>query len=131
MLLDTSGLFFILDPNDPGHSRASALFRGAFRRITHNYVLAELVALASARRVPRPRALQFMGELRRNPLIRTVFVDEALHDNAFELLNRRKDKAWSLCDAVSFLVMEAQDEIEALTTDHHFEQAGFVRLLTP
>ena len=43
----------------------------------------------------------------------------------------RLDKAWSLCDAVSFVLMLRTGEMEALTTDHHFEQAGFVRLLKP
>jgi predicted nucleic acid-binding protein len=36
---------------------------------------------------------------------------------------------WSLVDCASFVVMRQQGIVEALTTDHHFEQAGFVRLL--
>src|SRR5439155_1580181 len=34
-------------------------------------------------------------------------------------------------DAVTFLLMTQFGETEALTTDHHFEQAGFIRLLEP
>ena len=45
-----------------------------------------------------------------------------------DLLQQRPDKEWSLCDAVSFLLMPAHGVQDALTTDHHFEQAGFVRL---
>lgn len=41
----------------------------------------------------------------------------------------RLDKSYSLCDAISFLVMRQRGLSEALTTDHHFEQEGFVRLL--
>jgi len=67
-------------------------------------------------------------------------VDYGLHDRAMALLNQRSDKVWSLlnqpsdkvwslCDAVSFVVMNERGIGEALTTDHNFEQAGFVRLL--
>ena len=41
------------------------------------------------------------------------------------------DKTYSLCDAVSFLLMRERGITEALTTDRHFEQEGFVRLLQP
>ena len=56
-------------------------------------------------------------------------MDESFHRAAMRLLERRLDKAYSLCDAVSFLQMEEYAVIEALTTDHHFEQAGFQALL--
>jgi uncharacterized protein len=36
---------------------------------------------------------------------------------------------WSLTDCISFAVMSQQGLAEALTADHHFEQAGFVVLL--
>jgi hypothetical protein len=39
------------------------------------------------------------------------------------------DKSYSLCDAVSFVLMRRHGLTEALTTDHHFEQEGFARLL--
>ena len=38
------------------------------------------------------------------------------------------DKDWSLVDAASFIVMRPLGITEVLTTDHHFSQAGFVRL---
>ena len=41
----------------------------------------------------------------------------------------RFDKNYSLCDAVSFILMRRRGLYEALTTDHHFEQEGFRRLL--
>lgn len=39
------------------------------------------------------------------------------------------DKDWSLTDCISFVVMEQHGISEALTADHHFEQAGFTVLL--
>jgi len=44
---------------------------------------------------------------------------------------QRLDKTYSLCDAVSFVLMRQYGYTEALTTDHHFEQEGFHRLLQP
>jgi len=47
------------------------------------------------------------------------------------MLLDRLDKTYSLCDAVSFVLMRERELTEALTTDRHFEQEGFVRLLKP
>jgi predicted nucleic acid-binding protein len=46
-----------------------------------------------------------------------------------DLYRRRPDKAWSVTDCISFVVMEGDGIREALTGDQHFEQAGFVALL--
>jgi predicted nucleic acid-binding protein len=53
----------------------------------------------------------------------------ALHLKAIELYSQRPDKEWSLTDCVSFITMQEHGLAEALTGDHHFEQAGFVALL--
>jgi len=45
------------------------------------------------------------------------------------LLAGRADKTYSLCDAVSFVLMHRRRISEALTTDRHFEQEGFRRML--
>lgn len=131
MLLDTSGLLCFHHRGEPQHADAVAFLQTAIFRVTHSYVLAEFVALAGARRLPRRQAISFVAELGDNPLVEVVYVDEALHRDALTLLLRRPDKAWTLCDAVSFRLMERHGISEALTTDVHFEQAGFVRLLRP
>ncbi len=131
MLLDTSGLLCFHHKAERRHADAVQLFRAAPLRVTHNYVLAEFIALAQARGLPRKPALDFLTELEANSAVEVVFVDPDLHAAARKLLRRRLDKDWSLCDAVSFFLMGARGLIEALTTDHHFEQAGFVRLLRP
>jgi predicted nucleic acid-binding protein len=129
MLLDTSGLLCLHNRAEPFHAQARTLYGAARVRLTHSYVLAEFVALANARRLPRVAALTFVVDLVENPDIETVWVDEALHREAMALLFARQDKTYSLCDAVSFVLMRQRRLTEALTTDHHFEQEGFQRLL--
>ncbi len=131
MFLDTSGLLGYLDPTEPRHRDAFDFLIAAPRRVTHNDVLAELVALAQTRGLPRRPVLAFLEAATEGNFVEVVFVDEGLHRAAVGLLSRRLDKSYSLCDAVSFILMESRGLREALTTDHHFEQAGFVRLLRP
>ena len=101
-------------------------------RLTHNYVIAELVALALVRGFAREPLLDFLADLESDDVaIELVFIGPKLHSDAVDLLRRRPDKSWSLCDAVSFMLMAERGIHEALTTDHHFEQAGFARLLRP
>jgi predicted nucleic acid-binding protein len=129
MVLDTSGLLCLHHKEEPHHRRARALFRSARSHLTHSYVLAEFVALTQTRRLPRGRALRFLRELISNPAIEIVWVEEELHETAMKLLEARLDKSYSLCDAVSFVLMRQRGLFEALTTDHHFEQEGFRCLL--
>jgi predicted nucleic acid-binding protein len=48
---------------------------------------------------------------------------------AMTLYRSRPDKAWSLTDCFSFIVMDCEGLKDALTADRHFEQAGFRALL--
>ena len=130
MFLDTSGLLCYLDGAQSGHDESARLMLSARRMLTHSYVLAELVALAHVRGLPRPTILEFLAELEGDLGIKVVYVDEELHHAAVDVLSHRLDKTYSLCDAVSFILMERRGLREALTTDHHFEQAGFVQLLS-
>lgn len=52
-----------------------------------------------------------------------------LREEGVRLYRDRPDKAWSLTDCVSFVVMRERGLTRALTHDHHFEQAGFEPLL--
>lgn len=130
MLLDTSALLCLLHQPEPFHQEACQAYQtAAAARLTHSYVLAEFIALAQARRIPRPTALEFVTDLVANPDIETVWVNEILHDKVMALLRVRLDKTYSLCDAVSFVLMRERGVREALTTARHFEQEGFCKLL--
>ncbi|MFN7944810.1 MAG: PIN domain-containing protein [Blastocatellia bacterium] len=129
MFLDTSGLMCLLDHRDHRHVKALEFYRPARIRIISSYVLAEYVALAQVRGMPRRQTLEFSAEILEDKTVEIVWVTESLHLRALQLLRARQDKTYSLCDAVSFVLMRDYGIHEALTTDRHFEQEGFTRLL--
>lgn len=131
MLIDTSGWLCMLHKDEPEHANAVRLYKEAPVRVTHSYILAEFVPLAQVRKFPRQSNLTFTQRILDDAEVKLIWVDENLHRQAVQLLLDREDKTYSLCDAVSFLVMRNNDIAEALTTDKHFKQEGFVRLLKP
>ena len=66
--------------------------------------------------------------LEANPVVEVVAGDLWLPET-LRFYEQRPDKAWSLTDGLSFVVMQELGLTEALTGDHHFEQAGFRALL--
>lgn len=70
-----------------------------------------------------------MAGVRASAHFQTVPLSTELLDAGLALMGKRTDKDWSLTDCISFVVMERNGLHEALTGDHHFEQAGFNALL--
>ena len=64
-----------------------------------------------------------------DPRITVVAFQAEWVSAAVELYQTRPDKNWSLTDCLSFAVMEQRQITEALTTDHHFEQAQYKALM--
>ena len=126
---DTSGWASFFLEDDPHHAKAYSLIKQWKQQnrnvVTTNYVLSELVPLFVRMGVPRKSGLNYIDVLRTSDWVEIVHVDE----KAWQLLANRLDKEWSLVDAVSFVVMQEREMTDALTADHHFEQAGFQRLL--
>jgi len=61
--------------------------------------------------------------------VKLIAADTVTFNAGLDLYRQRVDKDWSLTDCISFAVMQRMSLIDALTTDHHFEQAGFNVLL--
>jgi predicted nucleic acid-binding protein len=131
MLIDTSGFFCLYNEDEDNHDEALEHYDKARIHITTNYILAEYVALALIRGSSRRDTIEFSQRILYDDEVKIVWVDEDLHRRAIELLQKRTDKTYSLCDAVSFIIMRERGINEALTTDKHFEQENFVRLLKP
>jgi predicted nucleic acid-binding protein len=61
--------------------------------------------------------------------VEIIPLNDDLWRRGWELYCKRMDKAWSLTDCVSFVVMTDRGLMDALTTDDDFRQAGFRAVL--
>ncbi len=129
--LDTYVLFAWVKPDEPHHSEAQIYFNQANQRyLTTEWILLEFADGMSSPR-NRMRAVKIIEKLRVAPKIEIIPFDDAIYAKGFELFASRADKAWSLTDCISFVVMTERDITEALTADHHFRQAGFIPVFLP
>ena len=92
--------------------------------MTTEWVLLEF-ADAFSQSSTKPFAIEAIKRIHRLPMFLIVGFDPAVYQTGFDLYEGRSDKDWSLTDCISFAVMSQRGLSEALTADHHFEQAGF------
>jgi uncharacterized protein len=122
---DTFALIAWLNPRDNAHAVVAAHLDGfTGRLVTTEWVLMELADALSAPEA-RATAVAFLQAVRADPLFDVVGYVPTVYQTSFDLFAARRDKGWSLTDCISFGVMTERGLSEALTADHHFEQAGF------
>ena len=92
--------------------------------VTTQWVLTE-VADAFAESHIRRQIKAGFDSLAEDPATRVIEVSPEYFVRGMKLYDERPDKAWSLTDYISLVVMADEGLTEALTRDHHFEQAGF------
>jgi predicted nucleic acid-binding protein len=97
-------------------------------RVTTDFVLVE-VGDALCRQGNRDVFGRFYRWIHEQPGTTIVPATRQLPADGVHLYNHRRDKDWPLTDCISFVVMEDEGILEALTGDRHFEQAGFKALL--
>jgi len=122
----------LLNPRDFLLGRASAIsgkLSGSCI-VTTDLVLTEVLnSCAGATARMRTDAAKSIRSLRANGMVIVEVLTPEYFDAALDLYSKRTDKAWSLTDCLSFMVMERYGIHSALTSDRHFEQAGFKALL--
>lgn len=126
---DTSYYIALLNPADDSHDRAVRLAERVVAPIViTEYILIKLGNAFSGPRL-RPLFVSVYESIQADPNTTIIPASSALLGRGFDLFRRRMDKEWSITDCVSFVVMREHGIEEALTTDHHFGQAGFNALL--
>ena len=65
----------------------------------------------------------------RNPRVTVVPQNRRTFSQSLAFYKARPDKGYSLTDCRSMLLMHERRLSDALTTDRHFEQEGFIALL--
>jgi uncharacterized protein len=123
--VDAFALIAWLNPRDEFHKFvAEYLDRFTGRLVTTEWVLMEVADALSAP-TARGTVVAFLQAVRADPLFDVVGYDFQSYEAGFNLFAARPDKGWSLTDCISFAVMTERGLSDALTADHHFEQAGF------
>jgi uncharacterized protein len=134
IFVDTCCWIAILNKKDALSGKARDSLRKAknegAKLVTSEMVFVELLNMfADFGETWRQKVAEFVDDMYER---QDTIVVEQNHESFIEALKyyiKFTDKKWSLTDCASFVVMGRSGITEALTDDHHFEQAGFVCLM--
>lgn len=129
IFVDSFYLLALFNGRDAAHERAVA----ASKQLQDDLISTDWVFVETADALCDPVNRRgcglFVDDLRRSSRFEIEPASRELFDAGWELYKKRPDKEWSLTDCISFVVMQNRGIADALTGDHHFEQAGFRALL--
>ncbi|MDO9303390.1 MAG: PIN domain-containing protein [Anaerolineales bacterium] len=132
VFLDTAFAIALSSETDALHEKALSLAEEIesqnIRLITTRAVMLE-IGNALSRNVFRKTSVEILSALELDGNVTIIPLTEELYQNARSFYSSRMDKEWGLTDCVSFVVMKQFEIGEALTSDHHFQQAGFTALM--
>jgi len=130
--LDAAFVIALSAITDHYHQKAEILSKQieteAIPLITTRAVILE-IGNALARLRYRAAAIELLDSLEEDPNVEIIPLSEELYSQAMELYRQRPDKEWGITDCISFVVMQEYGLTDALTTDEHFNQAGYRALL--
>ncbi|HYV97293.1 MAG TPA: PIN domain-containing protein [Gemmatimonadaceae bacterium] len=132
VFVDTAGFLALWDASDEHHRAAvrikNDLVTAGRSFLTSDYVVDESATLLLMRHSHRAAA-DFLETIEKTSAVRIEWISPDRFRAAASLFRRHHDKTWSFTDCVSFVTMRELQLRDALTTDRHFTQAGFIPLL--
>lgn len=132
VFLDTAYAIALANMKDEFHAKAVQLAKQLrtqkTKLVTTRAVLLEIGNALAGQRF-RVAAVKLLDALEADPTVGIIALTDGLYAQALNLYRTRPDKEWGLVDCLSFVVMRERKLRSALTTDMHFQQAGFRVLL--
>ncbi len=126
---DTTFFLAVVNPDDVWHDLAVKLSQARSGMV----VLTEFVLVEIGNTLRkgwlRPYFIGLARHMQSDPEHQIVPASPELIERGMVLYEKRPDKEWSLTDCISFVVMTELEITDALSSDKHFEQAGFNILL--
>ena len=132
VFVDSSGLYALADRSDSYHAQAEErvrkLIESGARLVLTDYIVDEACTLAKVR-AGSDAALRLLEIVERSRAIDMVWIGIEHFEAAKALFRKHADHGYSFTDCASFVVMDKLRIRDALTSDHHFVEAGFRILL--
>jgi predicted nucleic acid-binding protein len=130
--IDSGGFYALINSQSPQHGAAVAFMEKARKArrcaVTSDYILDETATLFRARKLFHlAPALFDLAE--KSAALETVRVNGEFFSQAKKLFLKYHDHDFSFTDCSSFVLMREMKLKEALATDGHFREVGFVPLL--
>ena len=125
IFLDASFWIAYRDEREIQHDQAQRILSEVFRRRLHFVTTLPVLCETHAHFSRSQKKKQMIiRDFEANPLVRIEEITHSDQQQAFELLRRHADKSYSLCDAISFVIIGRLGLRQALSFDDHFRQFG-------
>ncbi len=132
VFVDTSAWIALLNKRDGLHLSAKSVMSDLRQQnawlLTTDLIFIE-VADALGKPPMRQTTIAYLNRWRSFQNLDIVPINKIPLEEAWSLYYQRLDKDWGLTDCTSFVVMRQENITHAFTSDRHFEQAGFVKML--
>lgn len=132
IFIDTAAWIALLNTSDALQQQAFQVMNQLKQQkaslVTTEFVLLEVADALSTPNV-RTKTITFVNGLRKLNILQIIPISQTLLNNGWQLYSQRLDQEWGLTDCTSFVAMTQQQILIAFTSDRHFQQAGFIKLL--
>lgn len=130
VIADTSGLYALVDRNDPHHSKAVIFLKnqvGIGSLLVSNHIFDETMTTVKGR-LGMQVALQLGLRLRNSRFVELMIFSAAEEQESWRLFSQYTDKNWSYTDCTCLVLAQRYNIQQAFSFDHHFTQMGLLRI---